>query len=499
VKFLTFLFTFLSLRLFAFQESDLDENSNDLTQTITIYSSEAPSLVLSKHYPNGLILYYNYDEQQRCISKRLHLGSEQILRTFFYYNSQGEVAQVIVDDGIAEEEGDLTGAKRRQRMTIEWGVQGKPLLVENHLYDFSIQEFLLVDRTLYYYDTDSALLRIEFYDRNNELVSCIDEESPDGAPPPSLEFNENILETDEYDNDRFIKPLQEPSISWLNYLWMNASHAFFAGSRHMQNSANQFVSTLGNELYLPDEVNQGVEDLGKSLFGDQFYFLMGLETEKTLVGCYPGVELNPKVRVTFINGILTTQAGMQENLEFLSQSHGGIKVNYVFRPTEGWAWDISRAVLIRTAFALGFRSWHANLLARQWRYLINEMGGVDGGGVIIHYAHSLGGTETDRARELLSLEEQKMIRVITFGSATLIRNQGFQSVHNHVSINDGVPSFLLEPLGKLRNYFDPESNVIYHGSLFESKPMCDHLISGITYSRLISECGSAFLEEFLAQ
>ena len=159
--------------------------------------------------------------------------------------------------------------------------------------------------------------------------------------------------------------------------------------------------------------------------------------------------------------------------------------------------------MIKTTFLFfGFRSLHAHLLAELWRSLIQEMGGVEGGGTIVHYAHSLGGSETDRARELLSPEEQKMIRVITFGSSTLVRNEGFQYVVNNISVNDGVSSFLLEPLGHIRNLFDPDSNVRYHGSYFYgSSPWWpgDHLLNGPTYSALLRQMGKDFVSEFGAE
>jgi hypothetical protein len=191
---------------------------------------------------------------------------------------------------------------------------------------------------------------------------------------------------------------------------------------------------------------------------------MGHSYERTEVSHYGERLVNDKVRVTFINGILTTRDDMLSNLELISESHGGVKVHYIFRPTEGWTWDISRAIMVKLAFKLGFRSMHAHLLAAQWRSLIHEMGGVNGGGTIIHYAHSLGGAETARARDLLTLEEQKMIRVITFGSATLIPNGGFQKVVNIISINDAVHYF--DPVGHFRNYFDPNCNVQFHGDFF---------------------------------
>jgi RHS repeat-associated protein len=283
----------------------------------------------------------------------------------------------------------------------------------------------------------------------------------------------------------------------ISQIWDSAVNTFFACFNYLQISAHHAKIKLNAELKLPPPLGRALEKIGKTLFGESTYLLMGPHFEETHVDCYGQREISDKVRVTFINGILSTRNMMLQNLKIISESHGGVKVHYVYRPTEGWTWDISRAAVIRTAFTLGFRSTHANLLAQLWRNLIQEMGGLEGGGTILHYAHSLGGSETDRARELLSLEEQNMIRVVTFGSATFVRNIGFQSVVNYVSVNDGVSSIFLEPLGHIRNYFDPDSNVRFHGSFLGSPYWpTDHLLTGPTYGPILRQLGEQFLAEF---
>lgn len=82
--------------------------------------------------------------------------------------------------------------------------------------------------------------------------------------------------------------------------------------------------------------------------------------------------------------------------------------------------------IIRGLFTLiGYTGPTARRLAEGWRELIDEVGGVGNGGMIMHYAHSLGGVETARARRLMTPEEQKMIRVTTFGSPKVLSDEGF--------------------------------------------------------------------------
>lgn len=273
---------------------------------------------------------------------------------------------------------------------------------------------------------------------------------------------------------------------------------FFSLLRDLQTSIHQYRVDLNEELKISLQWQDWFEVLGRHLFGET-YDLMGYSHERTRYSSYGQGEISDKVRVTFINGVLTTPAMMNENLEFISSTHGNVNVHYVFRPTEGWVWDISRAILIKGTFWLGFRSSHAHILKSLWRELIQDMGGVDGGGVIIHYAHSLGATETDRARELLTPEEQKMIRVITFGPATYVRNIGFQSVVNHVSIDDGVGNcYPIEPIGMIRYHFgDPLLDVRFHGNPYDWPAfLTDHGFCGVTYAPLVTQAGIDFLAEF---
>lgn len=280
-------------------------------------------------------------------------------------------------------------------------------------------------------------------------------------------------------------------------IWDYAVHAIYKIWGHLEKNAKHSQNKFFNELRLPKEARIAIDKSCHAFFGKTFMRLLGHQKhEETAVGSYGQGELNDKVRITFIHGILTNHELLIENLEIISRSHGGTNVHYVFRPTDGWTWDIGRCALIKLGHNLGYVSPYAHLLASLWKKLIKEMGED---GTIIHYAHSIGGSDTDRARYLLSPEEQKMIRVITIGSATMIRNQGFQSVINYVSKNDGVG--WLDPQGHFRNVFDPSTNVVWKGQMFHrwpwSIPTTDHLLSEKTYRNVLISLGEKFLNEFL--
>ena len=418
---------------------------------------------------SGLSVVYEDEALQRytAILRRDENGESS--RYFYFYNDQGNLEKVIVDNGQGQQPPDLTGVTQRQIVSLQVGEEGKPLKIENTSWESDLPDAngTLENEVLFHYDSQGELMSIE---ENGEKIETLllDEKS-----------------------QKFYYSFS------LGGVWGRIVDSFFAFVQYLQFSSHQTKTKWNAELNLPTPAALALERIGKILFGESTYLLMGPHYEETQVGCYGQHEISDKVRVTFINGILNTRNMMLKSLDIISESHGGVKVHYVFRPTEGWTWDITRAILIRTAFTLGFRSLHAYLLAKMWREIIEEIGGVDGGGVIVHYAHSLGGSETDRARELLTPEEQKMIRVVTLGSSTMIRNVGFQSVINIVSVNDGVSSCILEPSGRMRNYFDPETNVRFYSSL--SKPPywpADHFLNGPTYGSILRELGEKFLMEF---
>lgn len=433
---------------------------------------------------NGLKTIYQYNASKQCTAIFCEYQGQLVSRYFYFYDSQGFLEKAIADDGQTKSADDLMGVTQQQIIRLQMGcwfpLVGKLLKIESIFLDPDSFKEEIIYEMFFNYDEQGELISI--VDSQGETIIRV--ETPLDWLPKSESFNSPGTEM----------------IS-LGQFWDRIASAFYSCFKYLQLSAHQTKMKWNAELKLPEPISHALEKIGRTLFGGSTYLLMGPHFEETRVDSYGQREISDKVRVTFINGILNTHAMMYESLDVISESHGGVKVHYVFRPTEGWTWDISRAVAIKTAFTfLGFRSLHAHLLAKLWKELIEEIGGIGSGGVIIHYAHSLGGSETDRARDLLTPEEQKMIRVVTFGSSTMVRNEGFQSVINIVSVNDGVSSCLLEPLGHLRNYFDSNTNIRFYGSKLKAPywPI-DHLLNGATYGPIVREFGEDFLKEFSPQ
>lgn len=253
---------------------------------------------------------------------------------------------------------------------------------------------------------------------------------------------------------------------------------------------SQFVDTLKNQVSYEDYIRSDVEKAGMDTIGWVFLLLVGFYDDTSGAGVYGEGEFNDKLRITMINGILNTRSYYIRGLELLSETHGGINVHYVFHATQGWTWDILNALRSK----LGFVTPEAHYLAQTWRTMIEEMGGVDSGGLIIHYAHSLGGVDTYAAGMLLTPEERKMIRVITIASAKMIPDDcGFESVQNYISKKDFV--YLVDPIGLLLHLFAEDSNTTFLGA-FDSIPFIDHALEVDTYVQIIKILGQQFLDEY---
>jgi hypothetical protein len=112
--------------------------------------------------------------------------------------------------------------------------------------------------------------------------------------------------------------------------------------------------------------------------------------------------------------------------------------------------------------------------------------------LIIHYCHSLGGTDTAAALKFLTVEERKMIRIFSFGSATLIpENCGAESATNFISMRDGITLF--DPIGILRGAFDEDSNVVLVGTIF-GPPLIDHMFVSDTYVEVLRMLGLMYMK-----
>ncbi len=252
---------------------------------------------------------------------------------------------------------------------------------------------------------------------------------------------------------------------------------------YLGSSLNNFKQRNSYTNYMQEDW----DNFAEKIFSKSYLQFSGYYSHPIESGRSPfGEEIHDKVRITLINGILNVRYDLDTLLKIFSDAHGETPIHYVFRPTEGWTKDL----LTSTFSKFGYTSPYARQLATTWRNLIEEMGGVGEGGQIIHYAHSIGATDTYVAKNLLTPEEQQMIHVITLGSPTMIpHDSGFGSATNYVSKRDGV--CFLDPLGYVKGYFYGHSKIEFIGSLW-GIPLVDHTLYTETYGGIIKELGSQF-------
>jgi RHS repeat-associated protein len=250
-----------------------------------------------------------------------------------------------------------------------------------------------------------------------------------------------------------------------------------------------FMST---HLSLEHNFNEKIEGTASAIFGKLTLGICGFYIGKNEAGVIGQGEINDKVRITLINGILNARHDVIYSLEIISKFHGGNNIHYIFRPTEGWTYDFLKSLAVRC----GWVSPQAKQLASKWRELIAQIGGVEGGGRIIHYAHSIGASDTLRAKGLLSAEELNMIDVYTFGSPCLLAAGGFQNVINYVSLGDAV--CYLDPITYIKSFLDPQKHITFLPSSW-GLPLIDHQLGFPTYRKLLEALGKEFLEIYRAR
>lgn len=274
-------------------------------------------------------------------------------------------------------------------------------------------------------------------------------------------------------------------------LWQNVSATWNGCTGFVKSAASASCQFVSDQFSIFDRAHSHAEDVIESILGESTMFLAGHKTTVPRFGCLGKGEVSDLVRVTFLNGLMTPEDHHCCQLQLLSEAHGNVNVHYVYEATRGWTWDMSRGIL--TKF-LGFVSQPAQMMAAKWKALIGEMGGTDGGGVILHYTHSNGAADTYYALKLLTPAEQQMIRVYTFGASMIITDDYCQSATNFISCRDGVP--LIDPIGLAKEALQAGPNIVLLSSIWDGPPIVDHLFCYDTYRIKWEQLGQEFVETY---
>lgn len=404
---------------------------------------------------------YDYDPCDFAIAEFIGDGLSISQRRFFEYNTEGNLIAILTDNGTTASKDDREGVTASY-VTCILEAAAEPGLLDipdtfceyNNSGQKTTETDPLGNITTYCYDELDRLVTITFFPAIKE-------------DPSSQQESQAASNTE--------------STSFLSYAWSQVKWA-----------ASSIASTLNHlkaKLSYTNHMQQDWDQLAEQVMGKGFlqisgYYFNPIEKGTTAYG----EEAHDKIRVTFINGILNVRQDLEEALKLFSSTHGNIPIHYVYRPTEGWTKDLLSSTLSK----LGYTSPYAKLLAQTWKEMIQEMGGVGQGGKILHYAHSIGASDTFVARNLLTAEEREMVHVISIGSPTMIsQDSGFGDTVNYVSKRDGV--CLLDPIGYITGYLSGE-HIELIGTVW-GIPLIDHTLYTDSYGGMIQDQGKEFIKE----
>lgn len=455
---------------------------------------------------------FAFNEDGKITAQYTYEGQILKARAFYEYDSEQRLSQLISDDGCTKDPLNMEGVTQRFIKQI----QHHPDSLEV-LYKFRpgpLAPDVLIFHTIDTYSSDRKVIQREETDREGTYTHMTFDKK--GKPTAALKCFKHGAQQHllfEYDHtDRLISVSKEtrqgvveliydergfPIIKrrparkspYANQSWYPAVSESVALYQNFFSSVQRWLEKLPLPAGDQETINnfdQTLELLAKGTLGEWTYNASGFYSHPGRSGVYGNGEIHDKVRITLINGILNDPVDHMQNLDLFCELHGGVNIHYIFRPYEGYTRDILRCACAK----VGWVSQPARDLANKWKKLIAEMGGTEGGGLIIHYAHSIGGTDTTRARSLMTKEELKMIRVYTFGSASLIPNHSFQSVENYTSLRDGV-SQLADPFSYLWGLLDAKCKVTYVGSPYGT-PLVDHLVNNPAYKTILERLGAEF-------
>lgn len=468
--------------------------------------------------------FYNPDTNRIIASIVYHentLEPVPKMRSFFFYDECGRKILTVVDNGSSLDFTNPEGVTERLITSYKHHPKAPndeyPTEIIEKFQNVTSGEEKLLLHIIHTYTSELTLMQQVIIDRTGNLIETRFDSS--GRPLSIFEHQESgaLTLTDfRYDPRGRIESLTRETEQGIHLIHYEYNEAGALVNIHYVDSPSDFLSDIGkvmtehwglyprlidcfselfwdftkvNEETIFQDFRQEFEHAAGWISSPTLLRLFGYESYPARRGVYGNGEVHDKVRISLINGILNFPEHHLENLELFSESHAGINIHYIFRPCEGWSRDLMHCAMAKC----GIISAQAHELALLWKTLIQDMGGVNGGGVIIHYAHSIGGTETYAAKSLMTPDELKMIRVYTLASATIIPNNGFAHVENYVSIHDGIPS-VVDPVNFIWGLFDPQSNVTYLNEPTSPFYPLDHLIANESYRGVLRELGQQFIE-----
>jgi len=237
------------------------------------------------------------------------------------------------------------------------------------------------------------------------------------------------------------------------------------------------IEYLGRNWVPIPYVKDGIAAAGHLLAGRSFKNYVPNYMKHSFNGCIGRGEVEG-VRVVISNGIMTSQSEMLDRAQELSYQLGGINVHFTYNQSRGVILDLLECLCQR----VGISTNSAELMKVNLYQVANDLGGPNGGGVIMGEFHSQAGLVLNNIKN--SLKEIKgMMEVTTLGSPVAALEADFAKAKNYVSGYD-IVSWACAPVSCLEGKYSTNSNV--HILPSKSTPWGEHHFDGENYSRVHS-------------
>jgi len=457
-----------------------------------------PAIIEEMMQENGVTIRTFYKNGQ--VNAQYIYDSEQLrVRQFFDYDHEGNLSAAVVDDGIETKDVDLTAVTER-RVIRFYPKRGHPNsslpgVIEHAYVNLSTGAEVVLQRIILDYSPKEEIISQKFLSSEGVLEKCIllsydnsgrlnalGDERGNVTRTVSMQ-DVSLVMSHEY-NSHSLSTAESTAIDRSSEKGNNSLQEFYK-------TATYIVNIVKNRLSFSKYIGPILDEIAQKIVGKTFLQMSGFYEAESKTGVHGKGEINDKLRITFVNGILNCREDFKKSLNLLSESHGGENIHYVFDATQGWSWDIFNCIFTKC----GFVSPQAHRVAEMWKKMIHEMGGVAGNGIIYHYAHSLGGVHTQAALCLMQPEEKALIRIYTFGCPTVIVDKEVNHISNYFSVRDGV--CLLDPIGLCGAFLYDNEDVIIVGDWL-GIPFIDHLLLNSTYMSIIQKLGNEFLCEHIS-
>lgn len=225
-----------------------------------------------------------------------------------------------------------------------------------------------------------------------------------------------------------------------------------------------------------------VESVGRWGSGGEFRGPSRYRSAANEVITIPG-RTTPGHSYTHGNGMLTHKTDAVKQAEYISQTHGGVQVDLMYHGTNGLVMDLINCGLSKIGMPTSYNKMCANYYQQRLRDDPNHL--------FTSSVHSRGGTQIMNTGRLLKPEQRSHIKVIPYGSATLVPKDYFDSAVNNLSRMDVVSmtnplAYFVGLLGKQyeMNFLAPST----------CSPLKEHGFLEETYAKEIKRRGDEFKE-----